>query len=354
MPETRDPGLPRSVLFVVPRFHTNLAVAVRALDRAGCRVHVFALAQGSLEDHSTVTPRVFPPATAPAEIRRAVREAAPELVFIRGCKPLSRIVGSTCRLRGLNAYSYGLSAVTQRPAFGRQLERFLHGQPLRRVTPVREIAPSGPADRHARYLPWPVETVAGIGPAPDPASGPLRIVCVGKLCQPRKNQDRLIAALDALNRPGEIALTLVGSSAADASGADLTHWQSLSERAREPGGRFPVSIRADVPYAGMPEIYARHHVCVLPADREPLGMAPLEAMAYGLVPVFSRGCGSAGCVVPGEDGFVVDVHDPDAMRELFTRLLDDRDLVRRVGQAARGTAEGPLGSAAFLKRIASL
>jgi glycosyltransferase involved in cell wall biosynthesis len=354
MTETGDPRPPRSVLFVVPRFHTNLAGAVRTLDRAGCRVHVFCLAEGSIEDHSIVMPRIFPASTPAGEIRRAIREAAPDLVFLRGCKPLSRVVGAYCRLRGLRAYSYGLSSVTQRPALGRQIERFLHGQPLRRITPVRGLDASSPADRHARYLPWPVEAVAGVSPAPDPASGPLRILCVGKLSQPRKNQHRLIAALDDLNRPGEISLTLVGSSSAEISGADLQHWRLLSERATEPAGRFPVCIRADVPFAGMPEIYAQHQVCVLPADREPLGMAPLEAMAYGVVPVFSRACGSAGSVTPGEDGFVVDVHDPRAMRELFTRLLDDRDLVRRVGQAARRTAEGPLGPAAFLARIARL
>ncbi len=83
-------------------------------------------------------------------------------------------------------------------------------------------------------------------------------------------------------------------------------------------------------------------------------MAPLEAMAYGLVPVFSRECGSAGCIVPGRDGFVVDAHDPVAMRGLFEQLLRDRDLVKRVGATARETARTILGREAFLKRISEL
>lgn len=351
-PDRQD--LPQSVLFVVPRFHTNLAVAVRTLVGAGCRVHVFAPIEGTVEDHSAVVPRIFPNKTSPREIRSALKEAAPDLVFIRSCKPLSRTVGYYCRLRGIRAFSYGLAPVFSQPALGRRLARFRDGQPLRRVSPVRGLDPSGPRDRLAEHMPWPVEAANGLGSMPDPHFGPLRILCVGKLGQPRKNQDKLIAALDAIDRPDEIELTLVGSTSDAVSGSDRAHLQALLDRAEPVGGRFPVTIQSDVPYARMPEIYARHHVCVLPADREPLGIAPLEAMAYGLVPVFSRACGSAGNILSGQDGFIVDAHDPASMQDVFARLLADRDLVERVGRAARNTAVTSLGPDAFLARLANL
>jgi hypothetical protein len=49
----------KTILFVVPRFHTNLFFATRALVRAGYKVHVFARKSATLEDYSVVTPRVF-------------------------------------------------------------------------------------------------------------------------------------------------------------------------------------------------------------------------------------------------------------------------------------------------------
>jgi glycosyltransferase involved in cell wall biosynthesis len=354
MPPAPRPDLPRSILFVVPRFHTNLAVAVQVLREAGCAVHVFAATSGGIEDHSAVTPRCFPHDTPPGEIRAALRAAAPDLVFIRSCKPLSRVVGRFCLLHRLRAYAYGQSPLTRRSRLGRRIRRFLDGQPLRRVTPARGLSRNLPRDPQAQYLPWPVKARADAGGAPDPHTGPLRILCVGKLAQRRKNQDKLVAALDALDRPDEIRLTLAGSTTSAASGVDRRHLEALVARAQQGPRAFPVRIAHDVPYHEMAGLYAQHHVCVLPSDAEPLGTSPLEAMAHGLVPVFSRQCGSAGCVTDGEDGFVVDVHDPEAMQALFRRLLDDRDVVARVGAAARRTAEADLGAEAFLERIALL
>jgi glycosyltransferase involved in cell wall biosynthesis len=347
------PGLPRSVLFVVPRFHTNLAVAARALVEAGSAVHVFAASESPIEDHSVVVPRIFADGAGSGDVAAAIRDAAPDIVFIRSCKPLSKIAGWHCRRHAIRAYAYGQSPLTATPSLGRRMTRWLDGQPLRRVTPVPGLDRAAAKDRLASFLPLPVAAERSAAGPPDPRAGALRFLCVGKLAQPRKNQDRLIAALEALDRPGEIELTLAGSSSAP-SGASRAHCEALLARAAAREGRFPVRILADVPYREMPALYAGHHVCVLPSDAEPLGTAPVEAMAHGLVPIFSDRCGSAGYVTDGRDGFVVDPHDAVAFTGLLRRLLDDRDLVARVGAAARATARGALGTAAFLSRVADL
>ncbi|WP_424932659.1 glycosyltransferase family 4 protein [Amaricoccus macauensis] len=353
MPLPDASGLPRSVLFVVPRFHTNLAIAVRALRDAGCAVHVFATAQSPIEDHSLVVPEVFSERARRDDVVAALRAAAPDLVFIRSSKPVSRYVGEYCRLRRIRAYSYGLSPLTVRPRLRRQISRFLDGQPLRRVTPVRGLERDAPPDPKATYLPWPV--AAPVEP-PEWRSteGPLRVLCVGKLAQPRKNQHLLVGALDALDRPEDLELTLAGALT-DHEAADCPdHYRALVERSRREGRVMPVRIVANVPYAKMPELYSGHDICVLPADREPLGMAPLEAMAFGLVPVFSAQCGSAGSVTDGRDGFVIDMHDPEALRSLLARLCEDRALVAKVGRSAWETARTELGLEAFVARVAAL
>lgn len=346
-------GLPRSVLFAVPRFHTNLAIAVRAMREAGCAVHVLTTAQRPIEDHSLVVPVVFSESARRADVTAALRAADPDLVFIRSCKPVSRFVGEYCRIHRIRAFSYGQSPVTARARLGRRIARFLDGQPLRWVTPVRGLDRTIPPDPSAHYLPWPVAAapVTRILRAP---GGPLRILCVGKLGQPRKNQTRLIEALDALDRPEQIELTLAGALSDRASPEASDHYRALVERSRREGRLMPVRILPDVPYPEMPDLYARHDVCVLPSDREPLGTSPLEAMAYGLVPIFSTQCGSAGSVTDGHDGFVVDVHESGALRSLQGRLCDDPQLVARIGEAARETAETELGPRKFVERIAAL
>jgi glycosyltransferase involved in cell wall biosynthesis len=68
---------------------------------------------------------------------------------------------------------------------------------------------------------------------------------------------------------------------------------------------------------------------------ELLGLAPLEAMACG-TPVICTSVGSLPeVVVDGESGFVVPPGDAVALREKIQLLIGDRDLGRRMGQAAR-------------------
>ena len=65
----------------------------------------------------------------------------------------------------------------------------------------------------------------------------------------------------------------------------------------------------------MPEVYAAHDICILPSFAEPLGTSPVEAMAYGTVPIISAQCGSAGYLTSGRDGFVFDPDDMTSAAE---------------------------------------
>ena len=80
-------------------------------------------------------------------------------------------------------------------------------------------------------------------------------------------------------------------------------------------------------------------VLLLPSEHEAFGLAALEAMACGVVPVATRTGGVGELITHGEDGFLEAVGDVDAMaarvRELFSSP------VRRSGlaAAARRTAQ---------------
>jgi glycosyltransferase involved in cell wall biosynthesis len=104
----------------------------------------------------------------------------------------------------------------------------------------------------------------------------------------------------------------------------------------------------------MPALYARADICVLPSLGEPLGTAPVEAMAYGAVPVISTGAGSAGYLTEGRDGLRVDVDEPGALATALHQLVNDAPYRARLAAGARATAEGELGAARFLERLEAL
>jgi glycosyltransferase involved in cell wall biosynthesis len=101
--------------------------------------------------------------------------------------------------------------------------------------------------------------------------------------------------------------------------------------------RVPMA-RGFVPPAELAELYARAAVVACPSHREGFGVACLEAMAHGRPVVASGVGGLLDLVVNGETGIVVEPGNVPALRAALERLLADRDLRRRLGDAGRQRA----------------
>jgi glycosyltransferase involved in cell wall biosynthesis len=93
-----------------------------------------------------------------------------------------------------------------------------------------------------------------------------------------------------------------------------------------------------VPPDELAPLYARAAVVVCPSYREGFGVACLEAMAHGRPVVASSVGGLLDLVVDGETGIHVPPGDVPALRSAIERLLGDRELRRRMGEAGRRRA----------------
>lgn len=80
-------------------------------------------------------------------------------------------------------------------------------------------------------------------------------------------------------------------------------------------------------------------VLLLPSRLESFGLAALEAMACGVVPVATRAGGLPELITHGQNGFLEEAGDTDAQAARAVELLEDRDLYNRMRWAARTTAE---------------
>jgi glycosyltransferase involved in cell wall biosynthesis len=93
--------------------------------------------------------------------------------------------------------------------------------------------------------------------------------------------------------------------------------------------------RGFVPHHALAPLYERAAVVAVPSHREGFGVACAEAMAHGRPVVASAVGGLLDLVVEGETGLLVPPRDVAALREALERLLADRDLRRRLGEAGR-------------------
>lgn len=335
------------VLFVVERFHTNLWEATRALNAAQIDVAIWGSGSGKTEDHSVVAPRLFPHDADPEAFRSAWEELKPDLVILRNVAVHRRSVARLARASGTPMWFYDLNPYHWREPLKRRLTRRFQGLPLRRVTPVLGLDTTIRPDNGARYIPWPVVA------APDlperQGEGPVTVLCVAKLHNPRKNHGMVIDALRAQGRAGKVRLLLAGTT------GDPVHNAAQISALEEVAAAEPwLDLHANVPFKQMPELYRQADICILPSVREPLGFAPVESMAYGCVPVISTDAGSAGYVQHGENGLQVDVAREGAVEEALTTLIDDPALRQRLGAAAKRTAEGELGAERFVERMSAL
>lgn len=80
-------------------------------------------------------------------------------------------------------------------------------------------------------------------------------------------------------------------------------------------------------------------VLLLPSQSESFGLAALEAMACGVVPVATRTGGLPEVVSHGVDGFLEEVGDVDSQARRVIELLSSTALLGRMAARARRTAE---------------
>lgn len=86
-------------------------------------------------------------------------------------------------------------------------------------------------------------------------------------------------------------------------------------------------------------LYQRSDVFVLPTEAEAFGIAAIEASAAGLAIIATAIGGLVDIVSDGETGFLVPPKDHVALSHYLSRLVADRELRVRMGQASRLRAE---------------
>jgi UDP-glucose:(heptosyl)LPS alpha-1,3-glucosyltransferase len=156
---------------------------------------------------------------------------------------------------------------------------------------------------------------------------PVTFLFVGKGFR-KKGLDILFAACKMLKASGTpFKLIIAGLSQKPVDGLRL---QTLG-------------ITDKVEYLGfrkdMENVFAQAQVIVLPSRIEPFGMAPVQGMLEGLVPIVSALTGVSEVLTDGEDALILRNHlDAQELSKLMTKLIEDTQLRESMSTNARKTA----------------
>jgi len=160
-----------------------------------------------------------------------------------------------------------------------------------------------------------------------PAAGAAPMVVHVSNFRPVKRVPWLVRAFELATRGTRAQLVLVGD------GPDQSECRAIVSELRL-GSRVVFLGERDA----IPELMAPADVFALSSREESFGLSALEAMACG-TPVVSTDAGGVHEVVEhGVSGLLSPVEDMQAFAANLGRLLRDRELGRRMGQAAREQA----------------
>lgn len=157
--------------------------------------------------------------------------------------------------------------------------------------------------------------------------GPLRLVFVGTII-PRKGLATLIRALARLP-DGTWTLDVVGDRSTDRAYVDR-----VGRLIEKQGLESAVTLHGRLSDGALADVLADSQLLAVPSTYEGYGIVYLEGMAFGLPALATTAGGAGEIVTDGETGVLVPPADPDAIATAIQPLLDDRDRLAAMSQAA--------------------
>lgn len=165
---------------------------------------------------------------------------------------------------------------------------------------------------------------------PEP-EGPPIVVMAARLLRDKGVLDYVAAASLVRQRHPEATFLLAGDP-------DPGNPSSLA-----PGELEAIRAEGIVKVCGyqtdIPALFARCSLVVLPSYREGLPKVLIEAAACGRAVITTDAPGCRDAILPDKTGLIVPVANPGALAEAITRLIEDPDFRRRLGEAGRVLAE---------------
>jgi glycosyltransferase involved in cell wall biosynthesis len=169
----------------------------------------------------------------------------------------------------------------------------------------------------------------------------MRIVFAARF-NPQKGLNRLIEAVKLLEERGITNPAVAGALAESAYSVKVYGGGPLEREMKTLSTNYGLDHRIRfMGWVKREELSVRlgeADIFVIPSDIEGMPLGCLQAMASGLAIVGSRAPGISEVVRDGENGILVEVGDVRGLADALERLLNDRALIRKMGERGRQLA----------------
>lgn len=171
-----------------------------------------------------------------------------------------------------------------------------------------------------------------------PADAPL-LLGMGRLHESKAHD----VSLKALQRLPEAYLWIAGDGPDDAALKAEAQTLGVADRVRFLGWRDDA-----------PALYRSADVVVFPSRLEPLGNVVIQSWAHGVPVIAARAAGPSALIRDGEDGFLIEIDDSEALAAKTRMLLTDKILSAQLAANGARRVETEFSEATVVKQWQAL
>lgn len=363
------------ILFVAPRFHTNLVQLIKMLQEKNHQVYFHVATMGPTEDHNQVTPINYKQSKLSRLLEKITGKGVnarfyfPRLMHywkaFKALKPDMVVIRDPYKLFPFTAALYArllkakIVFYTQEDLFRPRTKKTVFKQKLMLrffkaawMTPIK----SNGKEKNDKigpmyYIPLPVVVEAQHNAANRINGDGPKLLMIGKYHQERKKHLLFLKALSQLKDKYPFKVTIAGECANDEQRAKLTR---LQDAVNDLGLTDRIEFKQNVPYKQMPELYASHHVFVLPAINEQYGVSVNEALGYGLPVICTDTCGAKFNICNGDNGFVVKSNSSDDLATALENVIRDNQRLNQMRENSLQYAKDNLSKNIFYLKFSNL
>lgn len=343
------------ILFIAPRYHTNMHFYVKALKDTGHEVKFLSMFEGGSERYDVLKPDVLGTSFvygyilkllklfvnnepkynywrqifmfAPMfSISKRVMTFKPDVVLVKGFPGLfmlQALFASNGQKIGRDLYAM----IQTSKHYGNTIPRKMWLFVLKHIFAVKKIITPlknelEKSDDFFKYVPFVIEVKDFDKKYFD--KNRVNIISIAKFVK-RKDYLTLLKAINVLKNKYNIFLNIIGEE------VDNTVLESIREYINQNKLSEMVNIGLNVAHDDVLDIYKENDLFVLPSYNEPAAYSVLEAMAAKLPVICSDTCGTRCYIEDGKNGFVFKSRNVDDLTDRIETLISSREKIKEMG-----------------------
>ena len=352
----------RKVIFLVPRYHTNMLGWVKGLKEHSVDCEVWVRNLGISEDYANLKPRVINSSTLNLEKKKSIRNICKRFFMLRSLLIESKANFVICRLelklydiwQVINVRSSKVPFIfySQWPTHGLKGYRKYLRALVSRLLSVKFFSPvkstktdwcfdinDSDSISALSFIPFAIEKSNSFNPQPRDETNSsiksLNLLSIGKF-QSRKNHLELVQYFLAnkLLISNGATLTIIGEVSTKEH--KYNYYSMIEALSRSSFGNR-VKVLVNVPFKECQALLSSCDIFLLLSDSEPASVSNLEAMSMGKLVIVRSKNGTANYLRHLRGGFIVE--SINQLDDIFTSIFRDPSIILEMGQYSKSTIQ---------------